>query len=327
MTQDDLYQHIFDSRMFTQWHWFRWHFEHRLRGGNHPFAESIVNACLDCNARIPEFGKGFINELSAISGREKWDPHWEQLNQKLSELLIIRQVVTYEWPPETTYIWEKEIAGGGEKPELIIQTEKMTFGIEVKAPAIFKHHRHRAGNPIQAISRTFQKDSLNRLTVSGDAVTLPRDNPVKDFLVSANSKFEPFKKMGSPSFIGVLVIVWDDFINEPLSALIHPDSGLLTAKSFAKNSNNLPLLFPFVDGIVLVRHLHQFIKASRDELLSDGCIHALYYGRPNKFPYKAFIKNPTGEEVSNVILECLQALPPKAEMGAEYVPMDLVVWS
>ena len=238
MKKEDLYHHIFESKMFSQWHWFRWHFEHRLRGSNHPFAESIVNACLDCTAYIPNFGFDFMDQLSAISGQEKWLPHWEQLNQKLSELLIIRQIVTFNWPSGNTYEWEEKIICDGKKPELLIQTKQLTFGIEVKAPMIFEHQKHRAENSLQGISRSLEKENLKRFAGSDKEVTLPRDNPVKDFLLSANLKFESFKKKDNQAFISILVIVWDDFINEPLSALTHPDSGLLTSNSFAKTKES-----------------------------------------------------------------------------------------
>jgi hypothetical protein len=55
-------------------------------------------------------------------------------------------------------------------------------------------------------------------------MTLPRDNPVKDFLVSADAKFEHFKETDA-NFIGVLVIIWDDFIYEPISSLISESAG------------------------------------------------------------------------------------------------------
>ncbi len=48
MTEDELYPYFFASDMFRRWHWFRYHFEYRLRGRDHPFAKAIVRACLDC---------------------------------------------------------------------------------------------------------------------------------------------------------------------------------------------------------------------------------------------------------------------------------------
>jgi hypothetical protein len=86
-----------------------------------------------------------------------------------------------------------------------------------------------------------------------DGITLPRDNPVKDFLVDADAKFKAFKSKADCTT--VLVIVWDDFIYEPITALAHPKSGLLTANSFAKDANGSPMKFPNVDAVVLVRHL------------------------------------------------------------------------
>ena len=65
-------------------------------------------------------------------------------------------------------------------------------------------------------------EMVEQVKREGEATTLPRDDPVKDFLVSANAKFEHFKKADAPNFVGVLVIVWDDFIwqDQPISPLI-----------------------------------------------------------------------------------------------------------
>lgn len=325
MTEEDLYAHFFSSPMFKQWHWFRWHFEQRLRGGDHPLAVSIVRACLDCDARIPGFAQAMANALAAISGREKHLPHWEQQLQRLCELLVIRQVLVHQWAGGTTFQWEPTFLPGGKNPELAIRTHGAIYGIEVKAPAIFDHWRRRNSRPFQLASRAISKENLGGLVGPSEDVTLPRDNPIKDFLISAQSKFEAFKN-AQPRFFGILVIVWDDFIYEPISALIHSECGLLTENSFARDEGGGPLRFDSVDGVVVVRHLHQLIRACRGEPLADNCQHALDYGRPGEFPFKAFLQNPYGSPVPEPILQCLQALPPHLAMGAEYLPTEIVWW-
>jgi hypothetical protein len=70
-------------------------------------------------------------------------------------------------------------------------------------------------------------------------------------LYSANENFEGFKKYDN-NFCGILVIVWDDYIYEPLTSLVSQSSGLFTDASFAKDKNNNILRFNNVDGVVLV---------------------------------------------------------------------------
>ena len=56
MTEDDLFIHAYGSDIFKKWHWFRFHFKQHLRGGSHPFARSIVQACL--SSRFAHFEEG-----------------------------------------------------------------------------------------------------------------------------------------------------------------------------------------------------------------------------------------------------------------------------
>ncbi|MEI2403513.1 hypothetical protein V8V80_11520 [Niallia taxi] len=48
----------------------------------------------------------------------------------------------------------------------------------------------------------------------------------------------------------ILVIVWDDFINEVISTLSNPNAGLLSQNSFYTESN-----FSNIDGVIVLRHL------------------------------------------------------------------------
>lgn len=325
MTEDELYKHAFESRMFRDWHWFRWHFEHRLHGRDHPLATSIVRACLDVEEHVPGFAIAMFDEIASVAGMKKFLPHWEQLLQRLCELLVIRHVCKYGWSGEARFQWEPTAGESAKNPELAVHTSDRTYGLEVKAPSIIQHWRERTQNPTQVPSRSMPKEEIQHLPNAEAGITLPRDNPVKDFLVSAQEKFSAFQAEDE-RFVGILVIVWDDFIYEPISALIHPDCGLFTPNSFARSPDGEPMSFPAVTGVVTVRHLHQLIRACRDEPLADSCQHALDYGRSGEFPYKAFIQNPGAPECPSEILDCLQAAPPHPSMGAEYMPKDLVWW-
>jgi hypothetical protein len=80
------------------------------------------------------------------------------------------------------------------------------YGIEVKAPALQTHIKTRHANSMQVPARLFTPEMLAALRRPDEAMTLPRDNPVKDFLRSANTKFAAFKDEVE-DFVGILVIV------------------------------------------------------------------------------------------------------------------------
>lgn len=326
MEKDDLYQYIWASKIFTQWHWFRFHFEQRLHGIDHPFAESFVKTCLECDEIIPGFAVKTVDNIASISGIEMNEPHYEQLLQKLAELHVLHQLIAFKWPYEASYQLEPTSGDDKKNPEIEIHTPSKIFGIEVKAPSLFSYMRIRAQNRLQYISRVTPRSAIDALRNDGMSITLPRDNPVKDFVISANGKFTSFKESNS-NYIGLLVIVWDDYINEPISALQTHGSGLFTDQSFHKDKDGRPVKYPYLDGVVIIRHLHQLLHATRDEPLIDGCLHAFDYGKSVEFPYKAYLPNPDGEIVPGDLLERLQAMPISLEMGAEYNPMDLVFWT
>lgn len=322
MNDTELYNYILASDIFKKWHWFYYHFSRRLFGLHHPFAESFIESCILCDQKIPGFAKKFVDDIAALSGNEKFEPHYEQLLQKLAELFIIRQVVTFDWVTEIVIEYEPTAGNSKKNPEIVVKTKEFTIGIEVKAPALFSHIRVRKTTSLQIVARgPYGKHIIQ----DGKTVTLPRDNPIKDFLISANGKFEQFK-IENPSFIGLLVIVWDDHIYEPITSLLHPAAGLLTPNSFARDSNNLPIQLPSLDGVILVRHLHQLLSSSRDEPLIDECKHPFDYGIDGHFPPKIFIPTPKGNTVPAAILDCFQAKPIDPSMGAEYNPTDFVRW-
>lgn len=326
MTKDELIEVALRSDILGRWHFFGYHFRHYLCNIERPLAGSIVDACLDCDRVIPGFAETMIhNHLATISGREMHWPHYEQLFQRLAELLVIRQLVTWDWPSAPTFAYEPTASKTRANPELAISIGDTTIGIEVKAPSLLEHQKRRGTNPIQVTARMDDLPAMLDQAYPGRAVTWPRDNPVKDFLISADRKFVPFKR-DDPSFVGLLVVVWDDFINEPISALLAPSSGLFPPNSFVKDSAGQPVQFSGVDGVVLIRHLHQFKAAAAGQPPVDLCRHALDYGRPGEFPFKAYVADPHGTAVPAVVLNCLQAEPQEGIMGAEYRAGDLVWW-
>ena len=320
MKKADLIQYALHSNIFKRWHYFKFHFNFYTLGSEHPLAKSIIDACVSGESKIPGFATGIIDRIAAISGRENFTPHYEQLIQQLAELHMINQVIKFSW--NGLLQWEPTTNLSPKNPELLVPLSGgTTIGLEVKSASFLQHQEIRSSNPIQLPSRSNIKDRLGTLNI-----TLPRDNPIKDFLISAESKFISFKTE-NPLFLGILVIVTDDFVQEIVSSLLSPISGLLTPNSFAKTSNGTALAFNSIDAIILIRHQHQFIAATRDEPFIDTCTHLLDYGSPASFPPKVLVANPTGRPIPQAMLDCLQTVDiSELKHYAEYKPTDLIFW-
>lgn len=315
------------SAISKDWHWFGHHFSVvNVPGWEHPLAAFVMDALVICDRAMPGYAHTYITRFAAVSGREKYRPHYEQLLQQLAELHVVLQVVCFDWPGDVQFAVEPTVEGSKKNPEITVLHEGVLYGIEVKAPALLAHIEARNKNATQVPARAFPPEMLQLLKNPDEEMTLPRDNPVKDFLLSADAKFAAFKQKAD-KFIGILVIVWDDHVYEPISSLLHESSGLLTPKSFHVDSTGIPVRYVSVDGVFLIRHLHQLVRAAGDQPLIDGCTHALDYGIDGAFPFKVFVQNPNGSDVPEVIQRCLQGMAPQREMGAEYTPKDLVWWT
>ncbi len=160
MTEQELLIHVYGSDIFRKWHWFKYHFELHLRGESHPLSASIIRACLDCDRHIPGFAVGMMDAIAATSGGEKDRKQYEQLLQRLAELLVIRQVVTYRWSFPARFTWEPTAAGSNKNPELLIEGGEHRIGIEVKAPSLLEHRDRRRQNPTQVLSRSMDREEI-----------------------------------------------------------------------------------------------------------------------------------------------------------------------
>jgi hypothetical protein len=318
---DKMYHEVAPRIIKGPWHWFHWLFS---RGPEHPFVSSLISACVECERKLPGLGWMFINDIASTSGREKHAPDYEALLQKLSEILIIKQLRYMPWPDGTTFEHEPNAEPGGKRPELKVETLDSVFLFEVKAPSLLSHQRARANNPIQFPGRMFE-NGMRKAIASDQKPTLPRDNPVKDFLISAEAKFAPFHSQ--KTMFGVLIIVWDDFIFEPITTLIHePSKGLLTVASFARNADSSPIRFPHVDGIIIVRHLLYFQQAAAETLTERQ--HAFDFGGADALS-NVLVPVPGGKEIPMIIRAGLRAFPYDdsiLQKFADYHPQEFVMW-
>ena len=273
---------------------------------------------------MPGYAINFIEKLCSFSGKEKYEPHYDQILQHLAELLVVAHLAE---EMDDSWIFSAEPTTGSSKknPEIKMNREDVEILVEVKSPQFLKYQAIRAGADILLASR-FPKgiDLATALSTPDGNHALPRDNNVKDFLISADTKFAPFKE-NQLKTISVLVIVWDDFIYEPITALINSHSGLLTEKSFYKNKQGDAITFPNIDNILILRNMTQIANATRDVIVSDGLQHPLDYGQRGQTLSKAFIQL-TEEDYGIDLMEIFQCENINdLQNFAEYRPQEIIL--
>jgi hypothetical protein len=310
------------------WHWWNFHFQSVARGRDVPFVTALLNALLAIDAAMPGYAARTAKAIASLGGGDHHRPDYEQLLQRLAEIHVALHAVKGRWPDDTTFVDEPVAPASGLNPEFVVSTPSVRVGVEVKAPALLEHQQKRATRPLEAGGRLFPPDKLAEVAGGMDKLTLPRDNPVKDFLISADAKFASFHA-ADKKFFGLLVIAWDDFIYEPITYLTHPGSGLLTSESFAEDAAGAQLTFPNVDGIVVLSHLQYFKWALEEDgqghpfgLSSDVFKWDIDPVRP-----AVYIDTPHGRAVPGCIWSALDTRPLGDVPGAEYQPSDLVTWS
>ncbi len=326
MNKNEIIRGFLQSDLMTEWHWFTYHFQFYLYGREHPFAKSIVEAITNIENVTPDFAIEMIKRISSLSGKEKFEPHYEQLLQICAELYILNHVVLFFKDQEIQIEHEPTSKKSDKNPEFIVRIDDIIFGIEVKSPSLLLHMNSRYDNQAQISTRVpGLLDSTKDLFGEND-VTYPRDNPVKDFLISADEKFAGFKEENK-DFISLLFIIWDDYIYEPISAMLGEPAGLFLDGSFAKDKNGEQIKFSNVDAVLLDRQLINIIHATRDEPLHDNKKHAMDYGVKNEFPFKVIIPSPfSNTKIPDPIMECFQLYNLSPEIGAEYAPSDFIYW-
>ncbi len=303
------------------WHWFGWLFAQRpIR----PFVSHLINACVECELKLEGLGWALIKDVAHISGVEKHEPHYEMLLQKLSEILALNHLLKMPWPEGASFAHEPTAMPNGKRPELKIETDEQVYLFEVKAPALISHQRARGSNPLQFPGRMFDM-SMRAMLAGEQFATLPRDNPVKDFLISAQAKFAEFTS--EKETFGVLIILWDDFIYEPITSLVHEDSqGLLTEKSFALDEDGAPLKFPHINSVIAIRHLLYFQEAAAERPIERA--HCFDLGNESDLPNVA-MSVPDTKDIPEFIKVGLRAIDHDDERiskSADYRPQELIIW-
>jgi len=291
---------------------------HASKGNVLPFTFGLLRVLGRIEDACAGYSKEMIDRMAAIDGTG--ERQYETLLQILAEIYVTGGAVEVADRDENgRECFTHEPGTKGQKnPEFETCSNGIWYAVEVKTPQLVSHSRNRHSKAFQLTARLPREatDSLKK--------TLPRDNPVKDFLISANDKFQAYTQT-RPDAYRILTIVWDDFCYEPVAALLHPQSGLLTSNSFYKDSDGVPVTFPWLDGVIVCRYQHQIIRATREEPLMDGEGLPFVYHHYG-FPPKVLIANPAGREIPEELLEPLNAQRHHILMGAEYNPTDLVMW-
>lgn len=319
----EIYEQIQKGRIMSSWHWLQYNFTPGTQGSRY-FAPVTLHALAAVDDAIPGFSSQMVRRLEGMGGRDRDLGHYEQIVQWLAELLVIRHLVSIEWPTGTAFSHEPTAGTSKKNPEIVITVPSVgALGVEVKCPRLVSHRANRNQSSWQFTAR----DIVDPQDLEGfeGGVVLNKDNPVKDFLASADGKFAEFHS-ADPKFRSILVIVWDDSIYEPLSALMAPSSGLLTPNSFHKRDDGLPVTYQNVDAVLVIRHQHQFVLGMKNESPWDDRRDFMDYGLPGAFPPHVLIPTASGRPLDDLWQRALRGWPLEAVAHmAEYRPTDLVM--
>lgn len=315
------------SKIVTEWHWFGYNFGFGKIDGYTRFGKAFVDALSIIDTKIEGYSRRTIKKIESYSGRDRDENHYQQLLQICGEIYILKQAVLhFSKFPDTLFRDEPKSLYSKKNPEFSFEFENITYGIEVKLPSLNEHMMKRTANPIQITGRCEGVLGSYEKNVGINNITLPVDNKIKSFLTSANEKFEGFK-VGSENFVSILFILWDDFMYEPISALITKPHGLFLEDTFAVE-NGSPMRYENVDYVFIDRPLSNFREDTACRCLLDNKQNCFDYGKHDEFPFKVYFRNPysKGETISSQIKECFQLKEYSTSLGAEYCPTDFVFW-
>jgi hypothetical protein len=122
----------------------------------------------------------------------------------------------------------------------------------------------------------------------------------------------------------MVTALWDNFCNEPITALLTPVSGLLTENSH-KGRGGAAVTYPWVDAILVCRYHHQLLRSTRNEPMIDD-EPSPFLDHHTGFPPKALVANPHGRPLPEGLLVALDATMLAECLGTEYIPGDPVMW-
>lgn len=293
-------------------------------GKTHWFLSHLFETLAYIDKFVEGYSKITIDKIASI---DKKNP--EQIFQILGEVLVLFNLLKLDETDKNSVELEPVPYKGAKNPEFRLKIGNEWFAIEVKTPDLssFNDIRH---NGVQITSR-LKKEEIKVLKENREIV-FSKDLKIQDYLKSAEEKF--FVHRGEEKYKNdktILVIVWDDFINECISTLVNPHSGLLTNESFYKGSK-----FENVDSVITFRHLHHLkhlfyfgellIYSPKDkpsknvfDLDEYSLTTGVYFKNPNAYKEVQFdffkIAYPISENENSI------------NFVAEYQPTDIIDWT
>lgn len=313
------YLYALDKVTAKEWHWLGYLFA-KLPPNQNLWEFALI--CSHVAAHVPDLGVKFVDALADVCTGSYVEAQYEQMLQIFAEVFCIYRILKMPWSKDASFQHEPKGANG-KRPEFRVLAGGAYFIFEVKAPSLLEHQRRRARAPTQIPAR-LHPDLTAALNASGGGGALmPRDNPVKDFLVDANNKFVGFESGGG---VNILIIVWDDFIYEPLASLIG-ETGLLTVNSFNRIENKA-VQYRAVDMVVCMRHLSVFQQGLAERELLDGRETMFDFGSNPRTP-NVHVPTPWGKPVPELITNGLSSLNYNDEVlrdVAEYRTPELIIW-
>lgn len=320
---------LLKSSIFSKHHYFISHFR-PLK--NHLSESKFLKAFLDnllcIENKIPGFSADFITSFASISGKEKFEPHYEQLVQMLAELVIIGRLAYIFSHSRYSFVWEPTAGDSKKNPEISIKSDDWLLLVEVKCPSFLNHTRVAASNSIQLGARIGELDFFNSMSNTGMA-TKPLDNKIKDYLISANEKFSTFKTADRSTHT-ILILVWTQHRYEAISPMMNGMCGLFTDSSYLKNDDGTPVEFKNIDGVIVTSHYDVILHGSRDEALPPGHSNPLDFGNvfdPN-YSHPVYIQNPASSNAkATALLDGIKAID-YVESGGNPLTsaMDMIFW-
>ena len=300
-----------------------WLSVHLAYGAVTTFGAQLLEALAAIDDRLPGAGNRFTDELAAIryvpahDDRKSWKAGFEQLVQKLGEIVVARTLFEAAWPRGTSFVLEPTNPVTGTRPEILIDTPARQWLFEVKCPAFIDYQDRRDANGRQLPVRS----PLGNVPGMRDGTTLPRDNVLKDFLESAERKFRDFS---AKPRTGLLVVFWDGYIFEATSALSHDHAGLLTDKSWHQRDGKR-VSFSAVDGVIVLNHL-EVIKVAAQEIWEARQENPFRIETAGQ-PPNVWCPNLGRGALDPEIARLFNARPlEEVAFAADYAPNDFVMW-
>lgn len=278
----------------------------------HPFVTWMATCLEYIDNIIPGYAERIVVWISKLENKQEY----EQNFAVFSEVLVLFNIASVADKIEGKQYLLDEPAEikGSKNPEFRSFINGHFYAGEVKTPSLMNYINKRQ----EGIQITTHLPDRNLL--KGEKVVTPNVLKILDNLISTNDKYLQYIKTKEyKDDYRFLFIVWDDFINEPISALLNPYCGLFTENTFYEKSH-----FELIDGVFIIRHLHQFHRMFRNEELMYDLNHAFEWS--SQYAPTAFIQNPKGREVPKVFKEKFKAVFPEEMPFAEYRPTDLIDW-